>query len=716
MELLAALYAVSVNYTGGEYPQSLSSHMVSEDFLEILGAEPALGRGITAEDLDPDADAVVVLTHGLWQQAFGADPDILGRTMMLDGVSHAVVGVLPRDWTPLSDPGPEVILPLRPQPFWYQARGSHFLYGFGRLGGGVTLEQAQADFSGIAAALEEEYPRTNSGWTVTLLPLEEDILGSTPSQLLIFMASVALVLLIACANLANMILARSTVRTHELAIRTAVGAGRGRVVRQLLAESLLLACAGGALGVGFAYGALRTFVARWPTMLPRMQQIEVNATVLLFSLGLSLAAGVVFGLVPALWVSGRSPGNALRSGSRGIASDRSRRWMRATLVVAEVGLAVILLVGSGLLVRSFAALQSENPGFRRDGRLVFTTPLDRTRYPSPEQRVAFGDKALELLGALPGADSVALASLIPLGGSDNIWGYWVEGLPVVEGQDDGSVLFYRISPGYFEAMGIPLLAGRGIAAEDRQDRPPVVVISNSLAEQHFPNESPVGRRIRFSSNQDDPWVEIVGVVGDVQHYSLGSTSIPQVYVPFTQRPTGFVNIVIKASIPPLDLVAGVRDAIAAIDPDQPVTGIEAAENMVAETISLPRFRTTLMAGFGLTALLLAVVGLYGVLAYSVSLRTREIGVRMALGATRGSVLRLVFREGAPLVGIGLVAGWLGAVGLSRFLESMLFDVGALDPVVFAIVPAVLAVVAVAAMLIPARRATRVDPIRTLGEA
>jgi len=689
-------------------------YRATEAFLEILGGQPTRGRGIRAEDLDPDAPDVVVLTHGFWERAFGGDPGILGQSMILDDVPHTIVGVTPEGWRSFTRTETDLILPLKPQPFWYTNRGSHFLFGLGRLSAGVTLQHAQSDFSTIASNLEAEYPDSNQGWGVRVRPLEEVVLGSTRPQLLIFMASVGLVLLIACANLANMTLARATFRSRELAIRTAVGAGRVRVVRQLLAESLLLAAAGGALGVALAHFALDAFVVGWPTLLPRMQEVQINGPVLLFALGLSGASGVLFGLAPALSVVGPNLSDVLRQGGRGLAGDRSRRWMRGGLVVGEVALAVILLVGTGLLVRSLSALSSENPGFETESRLVLTTPLPRAKYATTEDILAFKDAAGARLRALPGVESVALTSLIPLEGSDQIWGFWREERAAPGVQDDGSALFYRVGPGYFETMGIPILSGRGIQESDRSDSHLVVVISASLAEQHFPGENPLGRRIKFGRDADDLPVEIVGVAGDVQHYVLGESSVPQVYLPFTQRPTGDVSWVIKASIPPAGLTAGVRDAIHAVDPDQPLLNLLPADALIADAVSLPRFRTLLMTGFGLTALLLSVIGLYGIMAYSVSRRMKEIGVRMALGATRGSVLGLVVGEGLPLLGVGLLIGLGGALALSRILESMLFGVGARDLAVFTAVPVTLAAVAVAAMLIPARRATRVDPVETLG--
>jgi putative ABC transport system permease protein len=714
-EVMAAYQRGSINYTGGERPENLPVYAVSDGFLELLGGEPVLGRSITPADLDPEAEPVVVLTHGYWQRSFGGDPAVPGRTMTLDGVPHTIVGILPAGWQSLTRTGIDLVLPLRPQPYWYENRGSHFIYGLGRLKPGVTLAEARSDLSTIAAALEAEYPESNNGWGARVTPLEEMLLSQARSQLTLLMACVLLVLLIACANLANMTLARGTGRTKELAIRTAVGAGRGRVVGQLLVESLVLAVSGGILGVVLAYAMLAVFQTGWPNLLPRMQEVGIAPAVLAFALVGSLLSGLLFGLVPALSVAGPDLAGILRQGSRGHTGDRSRRWMRGTLVVGEIGLAVVLLAGTGLLLRSFTRLQAEDPGFRTQQRIVLSTPLPRERYPSAQERIEYTERVLAGLAALPGVKQAAVTSLIPLAGDDQIWGFWLREDVAPDALEDGSALFYRVSPGFFEAMGIPRLTGRDISSEDREDAPPVVVVSASLAEQHFPGESPLGRRIRFGRGDDAPWVEIVGVVGDVQHYDLGQTSMPQIYVPFHQRPTGDLSLVIETSVTPLSLMDDVRGVIAAIDPDLPLVGFQSLEAMVSATISLPRFRTLLMSGFGLLALLLAVVGLYGIMAYSVAQRTREIGVRMALGASRGSVLGLVFGEALPMMGIGLAVGLAGALALSRLLESMLFGVGARDPFVFVTVPLVLTLVAVAALLIPARRAVRVDPVRTLAE-
>jgi len=714
LEALGAYRTTMVTYTGGDHPESLPALRVSEEFLGILGGEPTLGRGITQEDVTPDVEGVVLLSHGFWQESFGGDTGILGSTLILDDLPHTVVGILPQGWEMPGGSRRDLVLPLKPEAYWYETRGSHFLQAYGRLKPGVTVEQARSDLAAVAAALEDEYPGSNRGWGATVRPLEEVVLGSTRPQLLIFMASVGLLLLIACANLANMTLARGLSRTRELAIRTALGAGRARVVGQFLSESLLLACLGGATGVAFTYLALGAFVRNWPSLLPRMGEIQVDGPVLLFSLGLSLAAGIMAGLVPALSVSGGRLGEALRQGGRSVAGDRSRRWMRSGLVTVEVALAVVLLVGSGLLVRSFMALRGENPGFQTHDRLVLAVPLPLARYGTAEGVGAFARELLPQLRAMPGVEVAALSSLIPISGDDEVWGYWLPA-SADDSNQDGATLFFRVSPGYFEAMGIPLLDGRDISQDDRQDGLPVVVVSESFARENFPGQRAVGERIQFGRDPEDPWVEIVGVAGEVQHYRLGDSSESQVYVPFQQHPARYINVVLKSRVAPLSLVTAVREVVRSVDPTLPLVGVQPAKALIEEAMSRPRFRTLLMGGFGVTALILAVVGLYGVMAYSVSQRTKEIGVRVALGATRRAVLGMVFREGSPLVLLGLALGLAGALTFSRILGSMLFGVGARDVAVFTVAPLLLMAVAAAAMLIPARRAARVDPVQTLAE-
>jgi putative ABC transport system permease protein len=710
MERMAAYRSRTVTYTGGDRPRRLTAYEVSEQYLPILGGQPVVGRGFLEADMVPNQEGVVLLDHGFWEESLGADPEVIGRSMVLDGELHTIIGVLPEGWRhPFSRSGTDILLPLRPAPWW--GRGNHFLRGLGRMRPGVTVEQAQADLSAVAAALEVEYPGTNTGWGAWVRPLDDVMVGTARPQLLILLASVGLVLLIACVNVAQMSLARGSGRGQEMAIRVALGAGRGRIVRLLLAESLLLASLGGALGILLARGCLKGLFVGWPQILPRMQAIDVDGTVLLFTAGLSLASGLLFGLFPALSVAGSNLAEALRSSTRSVSAGSSLRRLRGGLVVVEVSLAVILLVGSGLLIRSFLALQDEDPGFETGGRLALSTPLPGSQYPTDEEARAYGDATLARLAAIPGVESVAITSLIPVSGQDEIWGLEIEGRPPSSPDETIAALHYRVSAGYFEAMEIPVRVGREFTPGDRVGTLRVAVVSESFARDHFPDESPVGKRIRFGD--EELWWEIVGVAADVQHYHLGRTSMPQVYLSFAQRPDRDVNFVIKASVPPLSLVRTVRSEIQTVDPDMPVERVRTMDQVVAEDISAPRFRTTLLTGFGLTAMLLAVVGLYGVISYTVAQRSWEMAMRIALGAQQSRVLRLIFRDGVVLVATGVIVGLGGALALARVLESMLFGVSANDPVVFVVVPSLLVAVAALAILIPALRATRVDPLRVL---
>jgi putative ABC transport system permease protein len=527
------------------------------------------------------------------------------------------------------------------------------------------------------------------------------------------MLSVGLVLLMACANLANMMLARVTGRTRELAVRAAVGASRGRLVRQLATESLLLASAGGLAGVGLARAAIGGLVTRWPDLLPRMHEVGIDTPVLLFSAGLAVASGLFFGVVPALGITRRASLGQLRQGGRGVAGALGSRGLRASLVVGQVGLAVVLLVGTGLLVQSFVALQAVNPGFQTENRVTVATPLPVKRYATDEKIRAFGDSLVAATRRLPGVESAALTTLVPMQGPDEMAGFWVHGRVSAGGDADGSAMFIRVSPRYFETMAIPLRAGRTIAEADSETAPAVVVISELLAARVFRGENPIGQRLRFDRDPASPLAEVIGVVGDVRQYDRGKVSTPQMYVPFRQQPAGALHLVVRAAIPAERLVTALRRTVADLDRDQPLASVDTLEALASSTVSIPRFRTLLMTAFGAMALLLAVMGLYGVMACSVAQRTREIGLRMALGATRGSVLRLVLRDGAGLLASGLLVGLAGALALSRILQSMLFGIGTHDPAVFTAVPLVLGAVAVVTILVPAHRATRVDPVRTL---
>lgn len=715
LEAIAAYQEASVSFSPGSEARALHGLRVSEGFLQVMGTSPLLGRGFNAEDLVPESKPVVVLTYALWTRAFGQDPGVLGREVLLEGTKHTVVGVLAKDWEGFTRRGVDLLIPLKPQPYWYTSRGSHMLMGLGRLRPGTSVSQAQTDFSAIASELAAEHPDTNTGWGAVVRPLRDAVLGDSGNQLLLFMLSAAFVLLIACANLANMILSRTLGRSQEFAVRRALGAGRARLSRQLLTETLVLAGLGGALGLLLAHLVVSFTVRTWPQLLPRLADVRLDASVVLFTVGLVFASAILASFVPATNALRTSLQQTIRSGAPGLAGGRTLRAARETLVVAEVALAVILLVGSGLLLRSYRAMESVDPGFVPHGRLFAVTSLAPGKYTTRAEVLSFEEGILAEMHRLPGVTHAAVSNILPLEGGNNIWGFWVEGRPVDPGNSDGSAILYRVSPEYLQTMGVRLLSGRGIEDADRADASRVVVISESLAKEQFPDGEALGRRLLFDPEDPDYSATIVGLVSDVRHDELTETSMPQAYVPFQQFPTLDVGLVLEGSTSTADLARGLQQAMKVVDPDQPLARVVSGDAMVADTIALPRFRTLLMTVFGLTGLLLAVVGLYGVLAYGVSQRRREIGVRMAMGASRASVLILVLRDGLPLLALGLLTGLLGSVALGRALRSMLYAVAPTDPVVLAGVALLLGAVALVAMLVPARGAAATDPARVLGQ-
>jgi putative ABC transport system permease protein len=713
---LAAWGGRSFNYTGGD-PERLRGLVGTEGFLEMLDGAPLIGRGFLPEEYEFGRHFVVILGHGFWQRAFGGRPDVVNTTITLNGEPYTIVGVMHPDWR-FGGRDTALFAPRAFDADERQARGAHYLNVIGRLKPGVTIEQARAELAGLAGQLEDRYPATNKGWGTVVTSLLDAAVGDVRPMIAILLGAVGLVLLVACTNIANMHLARATVRAREMAIRTAIGAGRRRIVQQLLTESVLLAAIGGTLGLLLAYWATSGLVVAYPDLLPRSSDIGIDPTVLGFTLGLSVMTAMLFGLAPAFAAARPDLNEMLKEGGRG-GTGPLRGRLRSALVVGEVALAFVLLAGAGILLKSFAHLSRVEPGFDTENRLSVTTLLPQPKYAEPERMVAFYDQALQRMAALPGVESVALTSTVPISGNDEIYSIEFEGRPPLPPGQGVSALYYLVSPGYFETMGIPLIKGRGFTDQDRSGAPRVAVVNDAFVRLHYPNEDPIGQRIRMGRNSSIVR-EIVGVVGTVKHYGLGDRDQAQMYEPFRQMPSTAMRFILKTSVDPTGLVATARREIQLVDPEQPVAGATPLSDMLADSLGIARLQTLLLGVFSGIALLLAAVGLYGVMSYGVSMRTQEIGIRMALGAERRSVLLMVLRQASVLAGTGLLIGFTGAVLLGRVLatalEPLLFQVRPSDTVTLTVVPAVLAAAALLASLVPARRASRVDPLQALRNA
>ncbi|HEX8501477.1 MAG TPA: ABC transporter permease [Pyrinomonadaceae bacterium] len=699
------------NLTGGGEPERVNAAWVGTDFFRAMGVGAARGRALLPEDEATGAADVVVISHGLWQRRFGSDPGAVGRSVEMGGRSREVVGVMP--------PGfdfprrAEVWGPLQLEAA-KEARDNRSYQVLGRLREGGTLEAAQAELDTIAARLAESYPVTNSGWGVDLDPLKEETVGEMRPALLLLLAGVALVLLIACANVANLLLARAAGRRREVALRLALGASRLRIVRQMLTESLLLAVAGGALGAGLSLWLTDLLVALAPANTPRLAEASVDANVLLFAAGATLLTGLAFGIVPALQASKADLGESLKEGGRGAAGGRSR--VRSALVVSEVALSLLLLAGAGLLVKSFARLQAVNPGFDSGGVLTARVSLPGARYKEPAQKAEFYAALTERLNALPGVEAAGATTSLPLGGSNlSVWrGFIPEGRPATPEASEGAS-YAVVTPGYFRALRIPVRAGRDFDERDDANSPKVAVVNETLARKFFAGQDPVGRHIAIWRDEDFPR-RIVGVVGDTKPQSLDAEDAPQVYVPARQDAAwGGFSLAVRArgGDDPAALAPAVREAVRALDRQLPVYDVKTMGKVLGDSTAYRRVTVFLMAGFAAAALLLAGVGLYGVLSYTVAQRTREIGIRMALGARGRDVLGLVVRQGMLLTLAGLGLGLAGALLLTRLMEGLLYGVSAADPEVYALVALLLAAVALVACLVPARRATKVDPMVAL---
>ena len=708
---MGALQFASLNLSGDGEPERLVGVRAQASVFSTLGAAPALGRYFTPEEDVPNGPRVVVLAHDLWERRYGASPEVLGRTIQVNGHPHVVIGVMPKEMRlPLADPSLAVPLGLDPTQF---GRRADFLGVIGRLAPGVELDEAQAEMTGIAARLTEQYPTTNTGWTVRLVGLHDEIVKDARLLLLVLLGAVALLLLIACANVANLQLARAATRHREIAVRAALGAGRSRIVAQLLTEGLLLSIAGAAVGLLVAPWVTDALLSMRPPGLDLPDAIPLNRWVLLFTAALAVATGLVFGLAPALHLGKTRLAETLKEGSRSVAGD-SRRWLRGALVVAQVGLALVLLVGVGLLVRSFNNLVAVDLGFDASRTLMAGVTLPESDYPDAARRVVLYDQAREALAAIPGVRSVSVTAVPPLVSLGPQLTFTQEGAPASADGSEADASIRSVDPSFFDSMSVPVLAGRSLAESDRAGAPNVVVINETMARQIWPQGDAIGKRIAFDGTDDGPtFREVVGIVGDVRQDGPSEPEYRGVYLPYAQRPTSTLFFLVKSDVDATSLAQPVRQAVSTIDSKLPLFAVRTLDEVLSRSLAPRTFATSLFGAFGSVALLLAALGLYSVVAYVVAQQTREIGIRMALGATWSTIVGLVLRRGGVLVAAGVVVGGVVAAAAGRLIESMLFDVSPFDPVAFAAAAAALTVAALAACVVPARRAARIDPMEAL---
>jgi putative ABC transport system permease protein len=702
---------------GGDAPIRAVSAVATSDLFETLGVRAELGRPFNADEDLPGGENVATLSYELWQRAFGGDPGIVGRNIIVNGNDTRVTGVM-RPGFDVADARVEIWVPVQLDPANRQNRGSHFLDVVARLNPNTTIEQARAELSvlveGWAAANPETHVPTPDNHPIFLTGLQEDLVGGTRVALMLLLGAVGFVLLIACANVANLLLARAESRQKEIAVRSALGAGRGRLMRQFLTEGVVLSLVGGALGLLIGYAGVRVLLATNPRGIPRALEIALDGPVLLFTLAVSIVTGLIFGLAPALHLTKRTVTQSLRDGTGRTTASGARQRVRRALVVSEVALAVILVVGSGLMLRSFAALQKVDPGFDPDGLLTFQLFLPAATYPDPPGQAAFLDRLLDRMRAVPGVTSAAAMSGMPPRRDVNANDTDFEGLvPTEDGPAFNTDYWQFVTRDYLETMDIPLRDGRLFNFAD-EGGTPVVLINERLAEVFYPDMNPLGRRLR-PPGDGVPWLTIVGIVKDVKQGGLEEETGTEIYFLYPQvaRAVGFaprtMNIVLRTAGDPMQLASVVRSEVRALDAQLPVANLASMNDVMYDAVSRPRFITMLLAVFAAVALALAAIGTYGVMAYSVAQRRLEIGIRMALGAQASTVLGMVLGQGVAVAGLGLAIGIAGSFALTRLLSSLLFNVSATDPLAFLSAPLLLGAVALAACYIPALRATRVDP-------
>lgn len=729
-EEIAAHAGTSVNLTGLAEPERIRAARVSASLFPLLGVQPEIGRVFFPDEDQPGHQRVVVISNRLWKSHLGGDPEIIGRTITLNNQDYVVVGIMPVAFAlPLNETS-DIWTPLVFTPEELTLRNSHYLKVLARLKPAAVIEQTRIEMSGIAAQLEKDYPKSNEGTGAAVFSLHSEIVGDVRKPLLIFLGAVAFILLIACANVANLMLARASARQREIAVRVALGASRWRLIRQMLIESMLLGLAGGGAGLLFAlWGIAFLSAAAQKTSVPRAGSIGLDGRVLLFTFAASIVTGLIFGLAPALQASKPDLNDALKEGGRSAGSLRGSRT-RNLLVVSETALAFVLLVGAGLLINSFLKLRAVDPGLQPQNVLTMNVNLPRQKYSQPEQVIAFHRQLLERVAAVPGVADVGTITALPYGGSTNGFGYTIDS--PVSGDQPVSIISQQASPGFFSTLGIPLVTGRAFNEQDIDGAMAVVIISDSMAKRYWPDQDALGRRIKWGNKEfGSPWMTVVGVVGDVRMRGLDAPPKPTLYVPHLQfgepiktlagitlrdlmaDDARSIDLVVRSASEASGLASAVRSAVWAVDPNQPVTRVKTMDQVLADTMAVQRFSTWLLASFSGIALALAAAGIFGVISYSVSRRTHEIGIRMALGANRRDVMKLVVGQGMVPALTGLGIGVAGAIALTRLMASLVFRVSVTDPVTFGVVASLLVVVAAAACFLPARRAAKVDPIEAL---
>ena len=720
---LAAIDGQAMNLTGGSEPERVQAARVGPTFWNLLGVTPVVGRGFAPNEDSQSAGRTVVLGDGLWKRRFGQDPRIVGKTIALDGNSYTVIGIAPAGFS----------FPDRPDlwiPFVFsqddvnpEGRGAHWLGIIGRLAPNVTVAQATSELVTITRRLEQQYPESNTGMTGAVIPMQEYMVGDVRPALYVMLGAVAFVLLIACANVANLLLVRAASRESEMAVRTALGAGSWRIVRQLVIESVLLAIVGGVLGTLLALWGVDLLLAMAPQGLPRINEVSVNASVLLFTAGVTALTGVLFGLFPALHATRANVSGMLKDAMRGSSGGVASRRARNTLVMVEMALAVVLLVGAGLLIRSFSKLVAVDPGFRAERVVTFSIAAPDTKYGQYAQRRELVSNLIERMKRVPGAQGAAVVTGLPLSNMMMRTSAHIVGTPAERPAERKVTDVAMVTPGYFTTMGIPLRSGRDFTDRDGSGAPVVAIVNQEFVKRYFPNENPIGKRIELGWEQDTAATggnmtlggEIVGVVANVKRRGLSQEVYPETYASYMQPTFSNFSVVVRSTSDPSTVMAAIRAQVRELDRDLPLSELRQLKELVSASVSRPRFYTTILGVFASIALILAAVGIYGVISYAVSLRTRELGIRIALGATGRQVSGLVLQQGVGLAIAGVVVGGAGAYWLTRLLSKMLFGVSATDPLTFVGVAALLTAIAAVASFVPARRAARVDPLLAMRE-